>query len=301
MKTKMTFIVMTLFLVSLTLNESCKKREQPRLRFWPWKVMWIMTKSDKSYTQILDHIDKARKTLDKYVWGQDTLVLNGPAGYTPLKQKACKEWKLAVNDDLMPDTTKLTQLGEIVRGLKEYLDERRDHSASKAWDKIRLAIPRKLYKTYPYFFEKVLSDLKAYYTGPVGGGSDCNSGLRDLQWEKNICHSISIPDPNDPWGSGGTALYHYETIFAAYAEGNTKMMNIELSIEDAQIKEAELRYKAAGMIGNVEDYRTKFSNEITIIEKGIYKIQQTEESYYYIDLDVNPNNVEIWGRTLNDD
>ena len=274
---------MAFFLVSSSLFESCKKREQPRFRFWPFKVMFIMGNSEKAYFHILDHIDKARTTINVYDWDGDTIVLNGPAGYTPLKIKSSEEWKMAVNNDLMPDTTQLGQLGEIIRGLKEFLDERRDHSASKAWDRIRLAIPRKLYKSYPHFFERLLTAFKDYYTGPVGGSSDFNSGLRDLQSEIDICNLISAPDPDDGWGYNCSALLHYESIFLSYAEGDTKMMDVSLSIDEVQTAEANVRYKAAVAkygyaIGTVEDYKTRYSEEGE--EAG------SEDGYYYLELDL---------------
>ena len=293
MKTKI-LLLMAFFLVSSSLFESCKKREQPRFRWSWWKLRdthFIMANSWKSYEGIEKNIENGRTTTGIFYWEPDTLIMNGPAGYTSLIQKASTEWGKAINNNLMPDTTKLTELGEIIRGLKLFLDERQDHDAGKAWNIIKLAIPRKLYKTYPHFWEMLLTALKEYYTVTVGGSAEYTDGIRNLQQEINICNLITAPDPDDPWGYTCSALTHYEAIFRAMAEGDNKAMKVGLArdvegdiiditmdMNQAQNMEAEKRFKLATnqkgyAVGSPEDYKTKFEDD-------------SNGGYYYLGLDV---------------
>ncbi|HKL43666.1 MAG TPA: hypothetical protein VJ892_00105, partial [Candidatus Absconditabacterales bacterium] len=222
--------ILGLFLVLLIiLVPSCKKEEvlQPT---WQWllKEKVVLTETERSHKQNLDHIDHARTCVDIYVWGEDTLTLNGPAGYYPLTAKAVAEFQKAYENEVMPDTTQLSNDGMMADVIKDFLELRRDHSASQSFKKMRIAIPKDLYEVYPRFFERFLTEMMSYLTGQIGGNSEWYGGTRDLEREKDIRKLITQDDFDflDPWECNCSAMIYLESFYKKYAEGDVKSTQI---------------------------------------------------------------------------
>ncbi len=262
-------------LIFLLIAPGCEKEEtlQPT---WQWllKEKFVLTETERTNKKILEHIDRGRTSIDTYVWGEDTLTLNGPAGYNPLTTKAVVEFQKAYENEVMPDTTQLSNDGMMADIIKDFLELRRDHSASQSYKKMRLAIPKDLYEIYPRFFERFLTEVMDYLTNQVGGNSEWYAGTRSIEHEKEIRKLISKDDFDfqDPWECNCSALIYIRSFYDNYAEGDVKSIQIskedyilfvqEISVHDRVF----LQEKYGGELG---EWQTKYDNEKEVYYVGV--------------------------------
>ncbi len=262
----------------------CEKKLQ---QSW-WDKLWFSESyimedlNNKHKNTILPKIDDIRTTIKDYVvWDKDTIAIHGPGGYHPTADKAVQVWLDAYQKELMSDTTKLTDKGELANIIKKYLELRRKHDAERSFVKMRLAIPKEIYDQDEHFWEWFLRSICDYLTDQLGG--HWNDGVRDLEKEKIIYKLPTADDPNDPWGCNCSAVTRLNSWYFDYAEGPSKMMkpeNYKQVIDDMRQKNAQSLYEKFTKIpdpnfpiGNVEDYKTK-------------KIFINGSEYYVLDLPV---------------
>lgn len=268
-------LLLGLLLVSLIIvTPSCKKETLQPTWQWLLKEKVVLTDTERSHKQNLDHIDHARTCVDIYVWGEDTLTLNGPAGYYPLTTKAVAEFQKAYENEVMPDTTQLSNNGMMADIIKDFLELRRDHSASQSFKKMRIAIPKDLYEVYPRFFERFLTAIMEYLTGQIGGNSEWYGGTRDINMEKNIRNLFTQDDVDfqDDWECNCSAVPYVEVFYNKYSEGNVKSAQVSkgdyiLFVQEISAQERTFLQEKYG--GELNEWKTSYDSENEVYYVGV--------------------------------
>ncbi|OQY38751.1 MAG: hypothetical protein B6229_05210 [Spirochaetaceae bacterium 4572_7] len=265
---------MTIALIFVS-TQSCDKEDDPLQPTWQWlfSPYLILDGVEKVHNDNLNHIEAGRTTIGDYQWGDSTISLTSPAGYSILSKIAAQKLTQAYENAIMSDTTKLSKSGVVPESLQKYLDNRREEDPEDAYDDMRLGISNDLYEMNEFAGERILLFFYLYFTKDIGGTSEWYSGTRSLEKEKELRGIMTSTDWNgeDPWGSNSSMQTYNELWYLDYSEGDVKSANIQevnsLSKEEVQLKCAEIRYNQSSQIGDIEDYKTKHDEE-----RGVYYI-----------------------------
>lgn len=271
MKTKL-----FLMFVAIILFSSCEKDKfQPNSSMFHSNLV-VFTDLEKTHIANKYNIQKGRTTTSEYDWDGDVVAVNGPAGYEPLYKKATHKFGHKYRQEIMPDTTKLCVGCMQERIIQEYLYLRQDYPAEKAFNKMRLAVPKDLYEVYPRLFELFLSAEMEYLTGQIGGDPDYYSGKRSFTKEKKIANIFYSEDSEfqDPWGCNCSPYIYVLEYYKRFTPGAKKSLSLpndDVDVGFLQATFAHQRYiefnsKYAGI---VEDYQTKYDEA---------------EAVYYLDI-----------------
>ena len=266
MKKKLQLLLGLLVSFLIILTPSCKKETLQPTWQWLLKEKTVLVVTNQTNGQNLTHIKNGRKTVDIYLWGNDTLAVNGPAGYYVLTNKATNELQMAYENEVMPDTTELSNTGMMADIIKDFLEYRRDHSAQQSFKKMRLAVPKDLYEVYPRFFERFLTAMMEYLTTQIGGSSEWYGGTRSLEMEKDIRNLFTKDDYdfNDPWECNCSAVTYVESFYKKYAEGDVKSMLVPkedyiLFIQETSVHDREFLQEKYG--GSLDEWKTSYDDE----------------------------------------
>ena len=273
MKQKKLLIIFSIFSILIMLNSSCSKDELQPTWQWLFTPYLILDDVEKVHNENLKHIDAGRTTVGDYQWGDSTISLTSPAGYSVLSKMAAKELTRAFENAIMSDTSKLSESGVIPEVIKKYLENRREDDPEDAYDDMRVGISNDLYEMNEYAGEQMLLFFYIYLTQDIGGSSEWFSGIRNLEREKELRGLMLSTDWNheDPWGSNSSMETYNEFWYLDYSEGDVKSVNIKNtdypSIEEIPLKSAKIRYDLSGKGGSIEDFKTQYDEK-----EGVYYI-----------------------------
>lgn len=255
------------------------------------KEYYVMVDLNNTHKNtILPKIDEIRTTLREWViWGEDTIQVHGPGGYTPTANKAWKVWLETYQRKFMPDTLVPPKIGELASIIKMYLDLRRKHDRDKSFTKMHLCIPKDLYEQDERFWEWWLTKIQTYLTVTLGGPDAWTDGTRQLWQEMEIYHLPTTSDPEDPWHNNCSAQIRITEWYKSYAEGPDKKMISISHMSLVRKNEGQVRHKnllscpeEGFPIGNPTDYETKFGAIGSV-------------DVYYIEIPCVPTRWYYWG------
>jgi len=281
MKKLIKLLSLLLMLFLLSTFSSCEKEElQPGWHLWK-KNYVVLTQLNETHKQNENHIKLGRTTTESYNWGDAVVVLNGPAGFSPLYNKATNEFGKTYQNEVMPDTTELCMGCMQEKIIKKFLELKWENTANDAFKKMRLAVPKDLYEVYPRFFEMFLTAQMSYLTGQIGGNPDWYGGTRSIEHEKEIALLFYKDDTDfqDPWECNCSPYTYVLDYYKNYVPGNNKnLVENLIAIEEQRLEQiiivqqdfSSQRFAtfASKYGGSAEDYKTQYDSE-----EGIYYLE----------------------------
>ncbi len=273
------YFLLVIFILS-TLS-SCKKEElQPGWHLWK-KNFVVLTDLEKTHKNSQYHIKLGRTNTESYSWDDEVIVLNGPAGYSPLYNKGTNEFGQTYKNEIMPDTTQFCMGCMQEKIIKKFLELRWENTANNAFKKMRLAVPKDLYEVYPRFFEMFLTAEMDYLTGQIGGNPDWYGGTRSLEHEKEIALLFYKDDTDfqDPWQCNCSPYTYVLDYYKNYVPGNNKnLVENLIAIEEQRLEQiiivqqdfAKQRFAtfSSKYGGSERDYTTQYDSE-----EGVYYLE----------------------------
>lgn len=270
------------FIFIILANISCKKNQLQPTSLWLKNEYVIFKNLSVVHQNNLNKIKEGRTTVGEFWWGNDLITVHGPAAYETLATHATADFNVEFENSILKDTTNLDTKGMMASMIDSYLDKCQKYDADKSFDKMYITIPKPLYEVYVRGWERILSDLHWYLTGPIAGNYEYNRGTRLLWFEKELRGMLREPDENfeDDWKQNLSFNVYLHYYYLISADGSSNKSIAPPLISDTlamQNVEAAHRYLMSSHYfgGDIEEYKTQYDkkSEVYYLNIPVKKIQ----------------------------